>query len=136
MGQAFDKDGHIMAEFYGSTKREVFEKLMDAAPTAHEIRIRSGGALSEMPRYTCHKEVWALKISSIFRDQDFAPNEKRETDGSATIVPADTSYGPFKVSAEYLRKHNPQVGGYFVVYKDGYKSFSPEAAFEEGYTRI
>jgi hypothetical protein len=30
----------------------------------------------------------------------------------------------------------PQPGGYFVVYKDGYKSFSPAKAFEEGYTRI
>jgi len=34
------------------------------------------------------------------------------------------------------QEHNPQPGGYFVVYKDGYKSFSPAKAFEEGYTRI
>ena len=30
----------------------------------------------------------------------------------------------------------PEVGGYYVVHKDGYKSFSPANAFEEGYTRI
>ncbi|MCK9988658.1 MAG: hypothetical protein AzoDbin1_05130 [Azoarcus sp.] len=28
------------------------------------------------------------------------------------------------------------VGGYYVVYEDGYKSFSPAIAFESGYTRI
>ncbi len=37
---------------------------------------------------------------------------------------------------DYMRKHQPKIGGYFVVYKDGYKSFSPAEAFEEGYTRI
>ena len=30
----------------------------------------------------------------------------------------------------------PRVGGYYVVYADGYKSFSPATAFEEGYTKI
>jgi hypothetical protein len=37
------------------------------------------------------------------------------------------------VSPDYIRKHNPQPGGYFVVYDDGYQSFSPAEAFEEGY---
>ena len=36
----------------------------------------------------------------------------------------------------WLDKHNPAVGGYYVVYKDGYESFSPAQAFEEGYARI
>ncbi len=27
-----------------------------------------------------------------------------------------------------------EVGGYYVVYEDGYKSFSPAGAFESGYT--
>jgi len=40
------------------------------------------------------------------------------------------------VSAEFLAKHKPEVGGYWVQYADGYQSFSPAAAFEEGYTRI
>jgi hypothetical protein len=57
-------------------------------------------------------------------------------DGGTTIVPADLGYVPFRVDAEYVRKHNPQAGGYYVVYQDGYKSFSPADAFEGGYTRI
>ena len=28
------------------------------------------------------------------------------------------------------------VGGYYVVYEDGYKSFSPAGAFESGYTPL
>lgn len=40
------------------------------------------------------------------------------------------------VSKEWLDKHNPQPGGYYVVYQDGYASYSPAKAFEEGYTRI
>ena len=30
----------------------------------------------------------------------------------------------------------PEVGGYYVVYEDGYKSFSPAGAFESGYTPL
>jgi hypothetical protein len=33
-------------------------------------------------------------------------------------------------------KHKPEVGGYYVVYKDGYRSFSPAEAFETGYEKI
>lgn len=91
------------------------------------------GAGREMPRYQCHKKVWALKIASILRDGE---GEDRETDGTAMITPADEGYGMFMVDAEYMRKHKPQVGGYFVLYDDGYRSFSPAKAFEEGYTRI
>ena len=94
------------------------------------------GVETEMPRYVCHKEVWALKIKSIVFDFQLAKLENRETDGSATITPEDGRYAPFQVNHEYVRKHNPEPGGYYVVYKDGYKSFSPAKAFEEGYTII
>ena len=52
------------------------------------------------------------------------------------IHPTEEGYIPFMVDAEYVRKHNPQIGGYYVVYEDGYKSFSPAKAFEEGYSPI
>ena len=90
----------------------------------------------EMPRYKCHKEVWALKIASIEFDWQAAKAENRETDGTAMIWPTEEGYAAFRVDANYVHKHKPTVGGYYVVYKDGYKSFSPAEAFEEGYTRI
>lgn len=79
----------------------------------------------EMPRYQSHKKVWALKIANIDMQ-----------DGVTKIVPADEGYGPFQVDDRYLDKHNPVIGGYYVVYEDGYASFSPATAFEAGYTRI
>ncbi len=88
------------------------------------------GASAEMPRYRCHKEVWALKIKEITR----APS------GNATvthsIVPENRRYAPFEVSMEYIGKHSPQAGGYYVVYDDGYISYSPARAFEDGYRLI
>lgn len=81
---------------------------------------------AEMPRYKCHKEVHALKINSMQLDPD----------GNATITPEGSDYSPFNVDHVYVRKHNPQPGGYYVVYADGYKSFSPAEVFEGGYTRI
>jgi hypothetical protein len=35
-----------------------------------------------------------------------------------------------------MKKHRPQVGGYYVLYEDGYHSFSPAPAFESGYSLI
>ncbi len=80
----------------------------------------------EPPRYKCHKEVYALKIAKI------SPGEP---DG-VLITPAEDGYAPFFVNQEYVTKHNPQVGGYYVSYKDGYSSYSPAKAFEEGYSLI
>lgn len=82
-----------------------------------------------MPRYKCHKEVWALKIKSI----EFK-REPNSTIRAATITPAEAGYGPFDVDAAYVNKHAPMPGGYYVAYDDGYKSYSPAAAFEAGYS--
>ena len=87
----------------------------------------------EMPKYESHKQLWAFKIKAIVKDGD---GEERETNGTAIITPEEEGYAPFEVSAEYMQKHKPFVGGYYVVYKDGYKSFSPADVFEEGNTRI
>jgi hypothetical protein len=82
----------------------------------------------EMPKYKCHKEVWALKIRRV-KQQD--PH-----DGSAFLEIADDGYAPIFVDKEYMDKHKPESGGYYVLYKGGYESFSPAAAFESGYTRL
>ena len=87
-------------------------------------------AQMELPRYTCHKEVWALKIAGIEYVQD------EQDTVTATITPTDARYGAFSVSEAYINKHKPEVGGYYVVYADGYKSFSPAKAFEAGYTLV
>jgi len=89
-------------------------------------------AKRELPKFRSHKIVYALKIKGIV-DPSTPDNE---SDGSMIIEPAEWGYAPFRVPASYFQKHQPQVGGYYVVYEDGYKSFSPAKAFESGYTKI
>ncbi len=88
---------------------------------------------SELPRYICHKEVWALKIKKI---EPTPTEENQESDGSYMITAEGDHYSPFRVDTHYYFKHKPEAGGYYVVYKDGYKSYSPAGAFEEGYSPL
>ena len=81
----------------------------------------------EMPKYRCHKEVHALKIKAVVWD-----TEKN----IASLVFEEIGFGDIEMSPEYMSKHNPQAGGYYVVYEDGYKSWSPAEAFEAGYSLI
>lgn len=90
----------------------------------------------EMPKYQSHKIVHALQIERVEKDTEIASREGRETDGSAWIYPVDEGFAPFKVDHAYVRKHDPQAGGYFVVYPDGYQSWSPKEAFESGYSPL
>jgi hypothetical protein len=95
----------------------------------------------EMPRYKCHKIVHALKIASVELRRPTINELQEILDGgkggpAAIIMPAEEGFGPFPVSQEYITKHKPEAGGYYVVYDDGYASFSPAKAFEEGYARI
>lgn len=112
-----------------------------------------------LPRYKCHKEVQAFRIKAIEREQlptflgaicrgsyalrTACGNCERckweRTHGpemQTFLVPTEDHLVRITVSSEYVQKHNPQAGGYFVLYEDGYQSFSPAKAFEEGYIRI
>ena len=52
---------------------------------AHSLKDRTQ---TEMPKYLCHKQVWALKIEDI-KDPTVPGNE---SDGSRIIVPADAGF--------------------------------------------
>ena len=91
----------------------------------------------EMPKYKCHKKVHALKIADLQPACGNHPaKDFEETDGGLILTPAEKGFAPFKIDFTYRSKHSPQIGGYYVVYEDGYKSFSPAIAFEDGYTKI
>ena len=75
--------------------------------------------------YKCHKIVWALKIKEIERIAK-----------GAKITPAEKGFDIFYVDVNYVNRHQPRVGGYYVVYEDGYKSFSPGDVFDDGYTKV
>lgn len=92
-----------------------------------------GVAMREMPLYQCHKQVWALKIKEIKQSPADLAND---VGGTWTLVPEDDGYAEFTIPHDFMCKHKPEVGGYYVVYKDGYKSYSPATAFEEGYSPV
>lgn len=75
----------------------------------------------DLPLYKCHKTVQASRILQVRRDA-------WELVLEAPIV--------YVVGPEWLAKHKPEPGGYFVRYADGYESYSPPEAFEGGYTKL
>lgn len=86
--------------------------------------------INTLPRWQCHKVVRAAKIVAI----DDVPNStnirvslKRGPDAETETTVMDGGW---------FARHSPEVGGYLVVYSDSYTSFSPAAAFEEGYTLL
>jgi hypothetical protein len=80
----------------------------------------NGFSSDELPRWKCHKEVRAVKIIAVAGDM---------------IIPLQ-GYAPFEVPPDWLKRHEPVPGGYYVVYADQYSSYSPPEAFESGYTQL
>lgn len=111
--------------------RSLFILAAAAAITPRFFAAETGGGPAAqlntfgLPAWQSHKTVWASKIVSI----EPAPGTENGTrlnveEGEPAVVPP-----------AWVEKHKPEVGGYFVLYSDGYRSFSPARAFEEGYTR-
>lgn len=78
-----------------------------------------------LPQFRCHKIVRAAKITAIYNRGDWHELIFGDLTGKVRFMPL-----------EWIRKHLPVVGGYYVEYTDGYNSFSPSNAFEDGYTEI
>ncbi len=79
-----------------------------------------------MKTYKCHKIVDAAKIAKI------TPAQSEEKIHLITFE----SGSELLVSDVFITKHAPEIGGYFVIYEDGYSSYSPAQAFEDGYRAI
>jgi len=86
-----------------------------------------------LTQYKCHKEVQASKINKIDRHSDLE---------NYVLTLDDVSKGSngikvrILVPNNYVDKHKPSVGGYYIRYKDGYQSFSPAEPFESGYSKL
>lgn len=77
-------------------------------------------------KYKSHKEVEAYQVETIVRNKQ----------GGATLNTSEEGYPSIEVDSHFMLKHKPKAGGYYVIYADGYKSFSPQKAFEDGYEKI
>jgi len=78
------------------------------------------------PKYKCHKEVSAVKITGV----------EHGADGSMTLHLADGFDNVLFSHEEMKRTRRPEAGWYLIIYSDGFKSFSPAKAFEDGYAPI
>lgn len=84
----------------------------------------------QIQQWECHKKVRAFKIHQLVKD----------TIAGGWLLagepePAKQRLG-HHVSDEYISRHNPSVGGYYVLYEDDYESYSPAKAFEDGYKKV
>lgn len=77
------------------------------------------------PRYQCHKIVRAAKILTLSKDN------------KTNLWCAELEGLPdCELSDAFIQKHHPAIRGWLVEYEDGYRSYSPAKAFEEGYKLI
>lgn len=82
-----------------------------------------------MDRYNCHKQVSAGKITAIEVDENKVSKIALES-GEFVFSTSEWFHNQTaRKDAEEL------IGGYYVVYDDGYDSWSPADAFESGYSR-
>lgn len=74
----------------------------------------------QLEEYECHKHVRAAQIVHIVGDVITieGPNDFRAT---------------FTAEPVLFSRYRPVIGDWYVVYEDGYESFSPKKAFEDGY---
>lgn len=93
----------------------------------------AGTASTPMPQYRSHKKVYALKISAV--SSVFTMPAPDGDNHYVNLAFEDSKvFAPGSVQVD--NRPMPEPGWYYVVYEDGYHSFSPAAQFEEGYTRI
>jgi hypothetical protein len=85
-------------------------------------------AATALPKWKCHKEVWAAKITKQDR--------LLLRDGMARWYLDNGGYVDANSMLRERVTTGDPVGGYYVRYEDGFESWSPAKAFEEGYTRI
>jgi len=79
----------------------------------------------ELPKYKCHKVVQALKISKTVKN----PN------GSVSLFFEDKRFNSKTLEGSESDRFSGEPDlGYYVVYEDGYTTWSPTEAFEKGYT--
>jgi len=79
-----------------------------------------------MRRFKCHKEVHAEVILDVRRPNESYRDFRIVLQGS----------GEFVVPKDVFARGTPKGGDYYVVYDDGYQSWSPKATFEAGYDEI
>jgi len=91
------------------------------------------GTGAVLPRYKCHKEVFALKITEITLPP-MTNDDPQEN--PAGLLKVEGGFAPIVPPVGFFARGGPAPGDYWIRYDDGYESWSPAKAFESGYERI
>lgn len=78
--------------------------------------------VNDMQQFKCHKVVRAARIDGY--------------DTTTLSLRVNKAIVEVEVGADWMQRHKPEPGGYFVVYADGYQSYSTPEAFEAGYHEL
>lgn len=81
-----------------------------------------------IPQWQSHKKVWGDKIVAVF-------DESPSMVGHWELLCGETVVVSIQLAHRVPVGVNP-VGGYYVLYEDGFESWSPAKAFEEGYALL
>lgn len=90
---------------------------------------------SSLPRWKSIKTVHAVRLSAITRvagHNSFVLNPVGSLYPTIGVDESNDDDGFLLRLAQAIEKH-PADPGYFVLYPDGYRSWSPTEAFEAGY---
>lgn len=93
-------------------------------PAAPAVAQSAVNILPEMPQYQSHKIVRAAQITGI---------EPQSATGLTGLILGELRA---VMGLDWMRHFAPEVGGYLVEYSNGYVSYSPAKAFEEGYIEL
>ncbi len=93
----------------------------------------------DLPLYRSHKQVWAAQIVTATQLPLAPGNEHidvKPLPQFSLILSVDGKEIEHTSVPGFCARGVPSQGDYFVLYPDGYESWSPKAAFEEGYQRV
>ena len=121
-----------------SVRLDHFAKIGDnfaaSCGRGHRFNALFEGLQDQFPQYRAHKIVSALKIKRIMLGHDTATE--------ITLYFDDDRFAPMSLGPSESERIDSAIGvavddmGYLVVYSDGYRSWSPTKAFEEGYSEV
>lgn len=83
-----------------------------------------------LARFQCHKIVAAGEIRGLINS---TPGGKV---AALMVQTADGTNSEVCPGDAFFARGTPALGDYYVVYDDGYASWSPAKTFEDGYTKI
>lgn len=87
--------------------------------------------MTELKRWKCHKVIQAARIIGL-DPEDRVILDPQHVDLKRTFADRDECQPP----KDWYDRFRGKKDGYYVIYEDGYTSWSPAEAFESGYSEI